>query len=122
LNQWISSGQAPASAPRLSLNSDGTAFDLDEFGNAKGGIRTPYVDAPVAVLSGLGQKSDSFCRLYGTTALFDEATLARLYPDRASYVNAIDKATDAAVDAGYLLPPDAALIKQRARTSGIGGP
>lgn len=122
LNRWISSGEAPASAPRLSLNSDGTGFDLDEFGNAKGGIRTPYVDAPVAVLSGLGQKSNSFCRLYGTTALFDEATLTRLYPDQTTYVNAIDKATDAAVAAGYLLPPDAALIKQRARTSGIGGP
>jgi len=105
LDRWIANGQAPASAPRLSLNSDGTAFELDEFGNAKGGIRTPYVDAPVAVLSGLGQQGDSFCRLYGTTALFDEATLARLYPDQATYVDAIDRAADAAVAAGFLLLP-----------------
>ncbi len=122
LNRWIATGEAAAHAPLLALNAEGTAFDVDDLGNVKGGIRTPYVDAPVAVLSGVGQpKGNSFCRLYGTTELFDAAKLAALYPDNATYANAIDKATDAAVSAGFLLPADAALIKERARTSGIGG-
>lgn len=123
VDRWIRSGEAAPSAPMLALNGDGTAFDFDELGNVNGGIRTPYVDAPVAILSGEGQPPTStFCGLFGTTELLDAATMATLYPDHATYVNAIDAATDAAVDARFLLPADAALIKERARTSGIGAP
>lgn len=123
VDRWIRSGEAAPSAPLLALSADETGFEYDNLGNVKGGIRTPYVDAPVAVLSGEGQPpASSFCGLFGTTELFDAATMATLYPDNATYVNAIDTATDAAVDAGYLVPADAALIKARARTSGIGGP
>ena len=102
------------------VNADGTGYELDSVGNAKGGIRTPYVDAPVATLSGLGQpQTNEFCRLYGTTALFDDARLSMLYPDKQAYIDAIDKASDEAVAAGFLLPPDVDLIKTRARTSDI---
>jgi hypothetical protein len=123
MDNWIRTGEAAPSAALLALNGDSTDFDYDELGNVKGGVRTPYVDAPVAKLSGEGQPpADSFCRLFGTTVLFDEATMAALYPDSATYVNAIDTATDSAVAAGFLRPADADLIKARARTSGIGGP
>jgi hypothetical protein len=123
VDRWLRTGEPAASAPLLALDSAGTGFEFDEFGNAKGGIRTPYVDAPVATLSGEGQPATStFCGLFGTTVLFDAARLATLYPDQASYVQAIDTTTDAAVAAGFLRPADAALIKERARSSGIGGP
>jgi hypothetical protein len=123
MDRWLRTGDAAPHAPLLALDGSGTGFELDELGNVKGGIRTPYVDAPVAVLSGEGQPpSNSFCRLYGTTALFDANTLATLYPDKATYVNAIDTATDAAVAGGFLVPADADLIKERARTSSIGSP
>lgn len=121
MDNWIRSGQAPATAPRLALNEQGTGFALDELGNALGGIRTPYVDAPVAILSGEGQPQASvFCGLFGTTQLFDAATLSMLYPTQSSYINAVDTSTDAAVAEGFLRPADAELIKQRARSSGIG--
>ena len=118
LDEWVRNGNAAPMAPRLQVNADGTGFELDAQGNALGGIRTPYVDAPVAVLSGLGQ-GEGFCDLFGTTTLFDEATLAALYPDREAYIAAIDEATDAAVAAGFLVPADADLIKSRARTSDV---
>jgi hypothetical protein len=123
LDQWIRTGEAAPSAPWLALNANGTDFEYDELGNVKGGVRTPYVDAPVARLSGEGQPpADPFCSLFGTTQLFDASTLATLYPDAATYVNAIDTTADSAVEAGFLRPADADLIKTRARTSGIGGP
>ena len=50
--------QRQASADRLLLNSTGDAFVEDQFGNARGGIRTPYVDVPVARFSGFGQGDD----------------------------------------------------------------
>ena len=121
LNSWISEGKAAPSAPLLSVNEQARAFVLDNLGNVRGGIRTPYVDAPVAVLNGEGQPpADPFCNLFGITELFDDATMATLYPDKQTYIDTIDTATDAAVDAGFLRPIDAGLIKDRARTSDIG--
>ena len=85
----------------------------------RGGIRTSYVDAPVATLSGLGQTGGGFCRIFGTTVLFDDATLASLYADHDAYVAAVNAATDSAVEAGFILPPDAELIKTQAAESAI---
>ncbi len=103
------------------VTEDGMAFQLDELGNALGGVRTNYVDAPVAVLSGLGQTGDSFCRIFGTTMLFDQAQLDELYPTRASYQDAVGAAVQSAVDGGFLLEPDAALILEWEEGSTIGG-
>lgn len=118
LERWVRLGVPPPRAPRLQLSGDD--FVTDELGNVRGGIRTSYVDAPVATLSGLGQEGGGFCFIFGTTDLFDEATLDSLYPDHASYVAAVGAATDRAVRQRFLLRPDAALIKQQAEESDIG--
>ncbi len=120
LNRWVTTGEAPAMAPRLETLRSPDRFVLDELGNVRGGIRTPYVDAPVAALSGLGQAGGGFCFLFGTTALFDEATLAELYPDHASYVAAVEESADQAVAEGFLLAADAELIKTNAADSDFG--
>ena len=118
---WITTGMPLPEAPRLSVNQDGTGFLLDRLGNALGGIRTNYVEAPVAVLSGLGQTGESFCRIYGTTSLFDDTQLAELYPTDQDYVDAVTDSVNSAVEAGFLLPVDAELIVTDAGESGIGG-
>src|SRR5262245_55662690 len=46
LIQWVDKGKIPPSADRI-IVEDG-AIVLDQFGNAKGGVRNPYVDVPVA--------------------------------------------------------------------------
>lgn len=122
LVQWITTGEPLPEAERLAVTADGEGFQLDELGNVLGGIRTNYVDVPVAVLSGLGQMGESFCRIFGTTRLFDDAELAELYPTHQSYLDAVTSSTDSAVDAGFLLPVDAALIVADAEASDIGGP
>lgn len=79
-------------------------FEYDDLGDVLGGVRTPYVDSPAAVLHGEGQPPEStFCSLYGTTDLLDAGTMALLYPSEEAYINAIDTATDAAVEARFLL-------------------
>lgn len=121
LDNWVRTGEPAPEAPRL--NVENNAFVLDSNGNVTGGIRTPYVDAPVAVLSGLGQEGGSgFCGLFGTTSLFDDAKLAELYPTNADYVSAVTQSTDNAVNAGFILPEDGELIKAYAAASGIGDP
>jgi len=114
LETWVSSGESPPMADRLALTDDLTDYRRDDLGNVLGGIRTPYVDAPAAILTGTPQPADSFCRLFGTTALFDAAQMATLYVDRAGYVQAVSDATDDAVDKGFLLAPDAQRIKAAA--------
>jgi hypothetical protein len=123
LDHWVRDGQEAPSAPLLSTDQTGTAFIYDSVGNVEGGIRTPYVDAPVAALHGEGQPpADAFCGLFGTTELFEAVQLSALYPTKQAYIDAIDKYSDEAVAAGFLLPADADLIKTRARTSDVAGP
>ena len=120
LVEWIITGEPLPEAERLAVTEDGQAFRLDDVGNVLGGIRTNYVDAPVAVLSGLGQAGGSFCGIFGTTQLFDEAMLAALYPTGDTYLDAVNSTTQSAVAAGFILPVDAALIIAAAQASGIG--
>lgn len=122
LNRWVREGIAPPSAPRLeAMAGPPVTFAVDEHGNARGGIRTPQVDVPIARFTGDSGAASIVCRIFGGTEPFDDAKLAALYPDHDAYVSAVNEATDRAVDAGYILPPDAALIKAAAEESDIGG-
>lgn len=122
LDRWVRDGEPAPSGDLLAVNEDATEFVLDVNGNVQGGIRTPYVDVPVATFGGIGFGPGAFCDLFGTTVLFDQAMLDTLYPTNGAYVAAINRSADAAVEAGFLLEVDAELIKARAPESGIGGP
>jgi hypothetical protein len=111
LATWVRTGEPPASMPRLELDADGTGFELDGFGNALGGVRTPHVDVPVARLSGLGQSGDSFCALFGTTVPLDGASPAAVHGDDPTFVARWAAATDAAVATGALLSTDGERLK-----------
>jgi hypothetical protein len=114
LHHWLLNGAVPARANRLAAGNDNTLFQLDHAGNAKGGVRTPYVDSPAAVLSGEINEGESFCRLFGTTDVFDAANMASLYVDKAGYMQAVSEATDKAVAKGFLLTADGERIKAAA--------
>ncbi|MER5429452.1 alpha/beta hydrolase domain-containing protein [Streptomyces sp. NPDC002588] len=123
LNRWVTTGVPPARAPRLEVDTSGSApaFVLDAHGNATGGLRTPAVDAPVATLSGLGQTGESFCFLFGTTTPFTAGKLATLYPDHATFVAKWSAAAARGVATGFIRPADAAELVGAATRSGIGG-
>ncbi len=110
LNAWVKSGTLPPESPRLEVNDTNTDYIYDDLGNALGGIRTPYVDAPSAILRGEANEGNSFCFLFGTTSLFSADLMASLYTDQVGYVAAVTEATNAAQDAGFLLVEDAAAI------------
>lgn len=113
LERWIQDGTPAPQAPRLQLSSvSPPCLAVDAHGNVQGGIRTPWVDVPTAVLSGLGQGGGVFGFLFGTTRAFDAAKLAALYPGgRREYLTRFEAATDASVRAGFLLAADVAEIK-----------
>jgi hypothetical protein len=109
LDRWLRDGVAPASAPRLEVDDRGT-LRVDDAGIGRGGVRTPWVDAPNAVLSGLGQPGD-MTELFGTTRPLDEAVRRQRYPrGRADYLDRFGESTRGGVDNGFLLAADAAEI------------
>jgi hypothetical protein len=109
LDRWVRTGAPPPSADRLGLEpGEPVRLRLDRHGIAVDGVRTPWVDVPVAVLSGLGQEAaPGAALLFGSTRPFDRATLDRLYPRGADdYVPAFRDAAERAVAAGFLLAAD----------------
>jgi hypothetical protein len=114
LDNWVRTGTAAPEFERLSVNDDQSDYQYDNQDNVLGGLRTPYVDAPAARLSGEFNAGLVGCRLSGTTTLFDAATMATLYVDRPGYVAAVGESTDTAVSLGALLPEDAKRIKAAA--------
>jgi Alpha/beta hydrolase domain len=106
LDQWLRTGTAPPSADRLDVDGNGNLV-VDALGLARGGVRTPWVDVPTRVLSGLGQPG-GMSELFGTTATIDPARLTDRYPNgRDDYVRQFCDATRTAVQAGFLLEIDA---------------
>ena len=125
LNQWVTTGTAPARAPRLDVNSAGTGYVTDANGNVEGGIRTPAVQVPVATLSGLGNSGSGpeatfICPLLGTTTPFSAAKLAALYPTHAQFVLEWASATAADALAGFIRPADAVNLVAAAQASSVG--
>jgi len=114
---WVVDGTPPPEAPWIDTTDDDPAEVVrDADGIATGGIRTPAVDVPIAVLSGEGQAGDGFCGLFGTTIAFDEAELAARYGTPADYVAAVTESAEAAAAAGYLLDTEVATIIAAAET------
>lgn len=108
LDTWVRDGTAPPTAPRLTARP-GPVLVRDGLGNALGGLRTPFVDVPAAVLSGDPAGCDGMlCWLFGTTTPFEPYRLIDLYGDAAAYVAAFAQATDDAIVAGFILEEDRA--------------
>ena len=121
LNRWVAKGVVPPVAPRLETTGvSPVVFAKDANGNVLGGIRTPAMDAPVAVLSGQGTGGASFCFLFGSTTPFNPAQLEVLYPTHGKFVSAWTQATKSARQAGFLVDDDAKELTSAAVHSDIG--
>jgi Alpha/beta hydrolase domain len=110
LDRWARGGPPPPRSPRLETDpGDPMRLVTDDAGIARGGIRTGWVDVPVAALSGLAPEgAPAFAAILGTTRVFDKAELKRRYPGGPSeYAAAFRTATSRAVAEGFVLAEDA---------------
>jgi hypothetical protein len=123
LKTWLTTGQAPVTAPRIDVVADPKPeVRRDADGLALGGIRTPPVDVPVAALSGApGPNPSTICLLLGSSKPFTAARLAQLYPSRAEYQRRYDADTDATIKAGFALAADRAALLAFAEPSRVAG-
>lgn len=103
---WVRDGATPPIAPPIEL-TDGATLVLDDNGLAAGGVRTPWVDVPVARTSGLADGGGLMAMLFGSGEVFSADALERLYPGGVEqYLGRFTDALDSAIAAGFLLAAD----------------
>ena len=123
LVDWIARGRTPPHAPPIEVDqntaNDGSFLALDEFGNAKGGVRNVWVDVPVAVNGVMGNgktpAQDRLCLLAGTKVALKPEQLRRLYTGKDDYVAKVDRRLKELVDAGWYLQEYADAVRADAR-------
>ena len=124
---WVDKGVAPPKAERILIDrdqsNDGSMMALDEDGNPRGGIRTTYVDVPMAkytispaaqnpvvphaaafIANGGQQAADLMCRLSTSQADLPAARMKALYKTKQGYTAAVAKRLTELEKAGWSLP------------------
>lgn len=122
LRGWIDEGVSPPTAEPLAVLLDRTppGYALDEAGNVRGGVRTPCVDVPTEVLSGvLTGDAPRICVLFGSTTVMSEDALRQRYTDPDDYLHQYVAATDTAIGRGMILPADRTAVLADARPDPI---
>ncbi len=125
LDDWVRNGVPAPRTSRLQLQPDAKqhfdpakSFVVDQYGNAKGGVRTPYVDVPTA--RWIGAKTPAFrCMFAGYKYPFDQARLRKLYPTHEDYVKAVRKDVQKLTKDKWLTSSDGAAIIHEAERAEI---
>jgi hypothetical protein len=117
LHQWLTTGTAPPVAPRIDFAGDPPDIVRDEHGIARGGIRLPQAEVPIARNSAVPVADDIFSILYGSSVPFPADQLRELYGDAATYLARFEDAARTAEKAGFLLPRDVVTLVDEARAS-----
>jgi hypothetical protein len=121
LLQWVDKGVAPPKAPRVIMDlftaNDGSLMQLDQYGNAMGGIRSTWVDVPLfkytmhnppnpnTTGAGSGRmQTPLLCNLSGYQTAIDPALVKKKYGTPANYVAQVEKRLNELEKQGWSLP------------------
>ena len=116
LDEWVRTGTPPPRGDRIQVVNGGSptaAIVRDQFGNAAGGIRSPYVDVPAATY----YENFSNCRNMGYKIPFDWRKMQELYGNYENYQGKFNAEVDRLVkerwiDAAYAPRMKAGLVMQ----------
>jgi hypothetical protein len=105
LDRWIKTGKAAPRFAQLKVIGKGeeAVTPFDPQGNSVGGLRSPWVDAPIARYDWRGECTGGSGRTYPLTS----EQLKALYGDPATYRRKFAAAVADAQRRGVLLPQDA---------------
>lgn len=115
INRWVRGAGAPPTGPRLVRNETG-ALVRDADGHAQGGIRYPYIEAPIGV------NSSSGCPLFGSYTPFSSSQIIARYPTKQAYVDAVTAAADTAIAEGFMVPSDRTKVVTEAAAFDVWSP
>lgn len=122
LDAWARSKIPPPRAQVIETgpgsNSSVLEIKRDENGNAIGGLRTPYLDVPVATYYTSSKPADEesvrYCDTQGYKIPFEKEKIMGLYPTRESYLSKVNDMVDSMVKQRYLTEGDGEKIKEEA--------
>ena len=117
MQRWLTEGAPPPIAPRLEFRGDPAEVVRDAHGIAKGGIRLPQAEVPLAQNSAIPLADDVFSYLRGSCRPFPAEKLRALYKSKADFLDRFEDAARRAVAAGVLLPRDVAGLVAEAAES-----
>jgi hypothetical protein len=117
LIQWVDKGVEPPHGDVIAVDNDatndGSPLVLDEYGNAKGGVRNTYVDLPVAKYGvpntakpGFAPetRADFYCGIAGYESALAPDKLKALYKDHKEYERRVDQRLKQLIKNGWFLP------------------
>jgi hypothetical protein len=118
LTKWVDDGVPPPHAPTIDVSGTGMVL-RDSFGNAVGGLRTPFLDVPTASYTPADTVAHStvfsgFCVLFGYNTPFSQATLHSLYRSHGQYVARVARESNRLVREGFWMRPDAEQVIEQA--------
>lgn len=106
MQTWLTTGTPPASQPKVEFAGDPPEIVRDEHGIARGGIRLPQADVPLARNSAIPLKDDIFALLAGSSYAFPREKIHGLYGSKDVFLTRFRDAATRAVAAGVLMPRD----------------
>jgi hypothetical protein len=115
LIEWADKGKTPPKAERIKMDydtsNDGSPLALDAYGNAQGGVRSVYLDVPVAKYGvpnsadpKPGTRNDFFCSIAGYETPLSREQLKSLYNSSQEYREKVDQRLQQLIKEGWFLP------------------
>lgn len=113
--EWADTGTVPPRAERIVVENG--AIALDAQGNARGGVRSTYVDVPVATYGvpnnadpKPGTRDDFYCGIAGYETPLAADRLRALHTSVATYRGKVEQRLAELTKAGWFLPEYAAQV------------
>lgn len=115
MHHWIAHDTPPPRQPLIAIAGDPAAIQRDEHGNARGGVRLPELEVPIATYQGMTRESF----LGGVTQPFPADKLRQLYPTHQAYLDMVTTAANDAANYGVIPSRRAKEYRQAARVAPI---
>lgn len=115
MQRWAADGIAPPVQPKIEFAGDPPQVVRDGHGIAKGGIRLPQVEVPLAKNSAIPRGEGIFALLGGSCEPFPADKVRELYGDEVTFIARFEAAAHDAVDAGVLMPRDVPVLVAEAK-------
>ena len=117
LKAWVVDGIAPPHADRMVYDPSGNNV-LDQYGNALGGVRTPYLDVPIWTYH-MGAGPVFTCLVLGYKTPLSPDVIQQLYPQHGTYVSQVAQDTQRIVKEGFIPSYDASNIITQAAQAAV---
>jgi hypothetical protein len=104
LHLWAARGIPPATAEPFRQSPESSELLRDEHGNVLGGLRSPFLDVPIATYTGSNPKDPE--GISGKITYFSAQKVEQLYGSFDAYLEKFTKYTQMHIDEGWVTEKD----------------